>query len=51
MLFSLISFETHNCIIICELIVILFPLQLHVCDVYFLNHAILVVKLIYRGPL
>jgi hypothetical protein len=30
--------------------VILFPLQLRVCDVYLLNHAILVVKLIYRGP-
>ena len=30
--------------------VILFPLQLCVCDVYLLNHVILVVMLIYRGP-
>ena len=30
--------------------VILFLLQLYVCDVYLLNHAILVVMLIYRGP-
>ena len=30
--------------------VILFPLQPCVCDVYLLNHAILVVMLIYRGP-
>ena len=29
--------------------VILFPLQLYVCDVYLLNHTILVVMLIYRG--
>ena len=29
--------------------VILFPLQPCVCDVYLLNHAILVVMLIYRG--
>ena len=29
--------------------VILFPLQPDVCDVYLLNHAILVVMLIYRG--
>ena len=27
----------------------LFLLQLYVCDVYLLNHAILVVMLIYRG--
>ena len=50
MLFSLISFETQTCTINCELIVILFPLQLCVCDVYLLNHVILVVMLIYRGP-
>jgi hypothetical protein len=31
--------------------IILFLLQLRVCDVYLLNHAILVVKLIYRGLL
>jgi hypothetical protein len=47
MLFSLIDFKTQTCITIWELLVILFPLQLHVCDVYLLNHAILVVKLIY----
>jgi hypothetical protein len=50
MLFSLIGFETQTCITIWELFVILFPLQLRVCDVYLLNHAILVVKLIYQGP-
>ena len=47
MLFSLIGFETQTCTFNCELIVILFPLQLCVCDVYLLNHAILVVMLIY----
>jgi hypothetical protein len=30
--------------------VILFLLQLRVCDLYLLNHAILVVKLIYPDP-
>ena len=50
MLFSLIGFETQTCTFNYELIVILFPLQLCVCDVYLLNHAILVVMLIYRGP-
>ena len=50
MLFSLIGFETQTCTINCELIVILFLLQLRVCDVYLLNHEILVVMLIYRGP-
>ena len=49
MLFSLIGFETQTCIIICELIINLFLLQLCVCDVYLLNHAILVVMLIYQG--
>jgi hypothetical protein len=49
MLFSLISFKTQTCITICELFVILFLLQLCVCDLYLLNHAIVVVKLIYRG--
>ena len=43
MLFSLTGFETQTCTIICE------PMQLYVCDVYLLNHAILVVMLIYRG--
>jgi hypothetical protein len=43
MLFPLIGFETQTCTIICKLIVILFPLQLYVCDVYLLNHVILVV--------
>jgi hypothetical protein len=47
MLFSIIDFETQTYITIWELFVILFPLQLHACDVYLLNHAILVVKLIY----
>ena len=42
--------KPQTCTINCELIVILFPLQLCVCDVYLLNHAILVVMLIYRGP-
>jgi hypothetical protein len=50
MLFSLIDFETQACTIILNSFVIFFPLQLCVCDVYLLNHAILVVKLIYRGP-
>jgi hypothetical protein len=50
MLFSLIGFETQNYITIWELFVILFPLQLRVCDVYLLNHVILVVKFIYQGP-
>jgi hypothetical protein len=49
-LFSLIGFETPTCTIICELIYNILPLQLHVCDVYLLNHAILVMKLIYQGP-
>ena len=50
MLFSLIGFETQTCFIICELIVNIIPLQLHVYDVYLLNRVILVVMLIYRGP-
>ena len=50
MLFRLIGFETQTCTIICEPIVTLFSLQLCVCDVYLLNHMILVVMLIYRGP-
>ena len=50
MLFSLIGFETQTCTIICEpKLVILFPLQPCVCDVYLLNHVILVVMLIYQG--
>ena len=51
MLFSLIDFETQTCTIIVNPFVILFPLQLCVCDVCLLNHAILVVMLIYRGLL
>ena len=51
MLFSLIGFETQTCTIICEPICNIFSLQLCVCDVYLLNHTILVVMLIYRGPL
>ena len=50
MLFSLIGFETQTYTIICELSCNIIPLQLHVCDVYLLNHAILVVMLIYWGP-
>ena len=50
MLFSLIGFETQTCTIICETICKIIPLQLCVCDVYLLNHVILVVMLIYRGP-
>jgi hypothetical protein len=37
MLFLLIGFETPTCITIWELFVILFPLQLRVCDVYLFN--------------
>ena len=33
-----------------NLFVILFPLQLYVCDVYLLNHVILVMMFLYRGP-
>jgi hypothetical protein len=47
MLFSQISFEIQTCITICELFGILFPLQLHVCNVYLLNLLVLVVKWIY----
>ena len=36
-------------ILFVNLFVILFLLQLCVCDVYLLNHVILVVMLIYRG--
>ena len=49
MLFSLSGFETQTCTINFFPFVILFPLQPDVCDVYLLNHAILVVILIYRG--
>ena len=49
MLFSLIGFKTQTCTIFVNLIGILFLLQLCVCDVYLLNHTILVVMLIYRG--
>ena len=51
MLFSLIGFETQTGTIIYEPICNIIPLQLCVCDVYLLNHAILVVMLIYRGLL
>ena len=51
MLFLLIGFETQTCTIICEPICnIIFAATLH-SDVYLLNHAILVVMLIYRGLL
>jgi hypothetical protein len=44
-----IYFETQSFTITCELICNIIPLQLCVCDLYLLNHAILVVKLIYQG--
>jgi hypothetical protein len=50
MLFSQIGFEPKLVPLIVNSSVILFSLQLRICDVYLLNHAILVVKLIYRGP-
>ena len=49
MLFSLIGFETQLVLLFVNPFVILFSLQLCVCDVYLLNHAILVVMLIYQG--
>jgi hypothetical protein len=49
MLFSQIGFEPKLVPLIVNSSVILFSLQLRICDVYLLNHAILVVKLIYRG--
>jgi hypothetical protein len=49
MLFSLFGLEPKLVLLFVKSFVILFSLQLHVCDVYLLNHAILVVKLIYRG--
>jgi len=43
MLFSLIDLEIQTCIIICELFCnIISTTNLHVCEVYLLNHAILV---------
>ena len=50
MLFLATGFETQTYTIICELSCNIILLQLRVCDVYLLNHAILVVMLIYRGP-
>ena len=40
-----------NILLFVNSIVILFCCKLRVCDVYLLNHAILVVMLIYQGPL
>ena len=50
MLFSLTGFETQTCTIICEPICNIISAEICVCDVYLLNHAILVVMFIYRGP-
>ena len=50
MLFLATGFETQTYTIICELNYNIIPLQLCVCDVYLLNHAIFVVMWIYRGP-
>jgi hypothetical protein len=49
MLFALIEFEFCIVLLFVNLIVILFPLQTPVYDLYLLNHAILVVTWIYRG--
>jgi hypothetical protein len=51
MLFSQIVLKPKLVLLFVNSFVVLFPLQLCVCDVYLLNHAILVVKLIYRGSL
>jgi hypothetical protein len=48
MLCSLIGFGTQPCTIICTLICNIVFVVTPLCDVYFLNHAILVVKLIYQ---
>jgi hypothetical protein len=50
MLFSLFGLEPKLVLLFVNSFVILFLLQLRICDVYLLNHAILVMKLIYRGP-
>ena len=50
MLFLLIGFETQTCTIICELICNIISAATLCIDVYLLNHAILVVMWIYRGP-
>ena len=49
MLFSLIGFETQTCTIIYEPICNIISAATLLCDVYLLNHAILVVMLIYQG--
>jgi hypothetical protein len=49
MLFSQFGLEPKLVLLFVKSFVILFSLQLHVCDVYFLDHAILVMKLIYWG--
>jgi hypothetical protein len=48
--FLQIRFELDTIFVIVNSIVILFRCKLCVCDVYLLNHTILVVMLIYRGP-
>ena len=48
-LFPLIRFELSIVLLFVNSIVILFLLQTPVCDMFLLNHAILVVMLIYRG--
>ena len=48
--FPLTGFENQTVLLFVNHFVILFPLQLCVCDVYLINHTILVVMLIYRGP-
>ena len=47
---SKIRFELDTILVIVNSIVILFRYKLHVCDVYLVNRAILVVMLIYRCP-
>ena len=48
--FPLTGFENQTILLFVNQFVILFPLRLCVCDVYLLNHAILVEMLIYRDP-
>ena len=48
--FPLTGFENQTVLLFVNPFAILFSLQLCVCDVYLLNHAILVVMLIYQGP-
>jgi len=50
MLFLLTSLQLDIVLLFMNSFVILFPLQTLVCDVYLLNHPILVVMWIYHGP-